>query len=326
VALGHLARQGLRSAASKSSRLLLRSALAFAGEPARIRAERRWRGRQQLARLREADVAIVSYGKAGRTWLRVMLLRLYQRRHELPELAITGLERLDELDARIPRLFFTHDNYIRDYTGHHDTKPEFYGMPVVFLARDPRDVAVSQYFQWKYRMKPQKKKINNYPPHGAEVTPFEFVMNDDVGLPRIIEFMNLWARESVGVRAFLLVRYEDMRADAEAELVRLLEFLGTPAPRALVQDAVEYASYENMRRIEASGSLRLAGGRMVARDRGNPDSYKVRRGKVGGYREYFRPEELAAMDRMVATRLAPFFGYGPSQAERAAPARDGAPV
>ena len=40
---------------------------------------------------------------------------------------------------------------------------------------------------------------------------------------------------------------------------------------------------------------------------GIPD--QVRRAKVGGYRDYFTDEEVAAIDDLVATRLAPEFGY-----------------
>ena len=51
----------------------------------------------------------------------------------------------------IPSIFFTHDNYLEDYTGNLDSKADFYGKRVVLLVRNPKDVAVSQYFQWKYR-------------------------------------------------------------------------------------------------------------------------------------------------------------------------------
>ena len=38
----------------------------------------------------------------------------------------------------------------------------------------------------------------------------------------------------------------------------------------------------------------LSGGRIVPKDRSNPDSYKVRRAKVAGYRDDFDPAQLAA--------------------------------
>ena len=46
-------------------------------------------------------------------------------------------------------------------------------------------------------------------------------------------------------------------------------------------------------------------------DKDNPDSYKVRRAKVGGYRDYFTDEQCEQLDAMVA-ELNPVFGYGAS--------------
>ena len=48
---------------------------------------------------------------------------------------------------------------------------------------------------------------------------------------------------------------------------------------------------------------------MMPRDKDNPNSYKVRRAKVGGYRDYFTDEEVAVIDRLVADTLDPLFHY-----------------
>ena len=76
-----------------------------------------------------------------------------------------------------------------------------------------------------------------------------------------------------------------------------------------VNAAVEYSSYENMKKMESKQQFRLAGGRMMPRDKDNPNSYKVRRAKVGGYRDYFTDEEVVAIDRLLAETLDPMFGY-----------------
>jgi hypothetical protein len=41
----------------------------------------------------------------------------------------------------------------------------------------------------------------------------------------------------------------------------------------------------------------------------NADSFKVRRAKVGGYRDYLSDEEVAQVDAYVEQRLRPDFGY-----------------
>ena len=271
--------------------------------------ERRLRGFEQHWKLRHADLVIVSYGKAGRTWLRVMLSRFYQLLYGLPE-RLLGFDNFHARDARVPRIFFTHDNYLADWTGHRDSKRDFYDKKVVLLVRSPQDTAVSQYFQWKFRMRPGKKRINEYPEAGSDVSLFDFVMRPQSGLPKIVDFMNLWAHEMPRVRDFLLVRYEDMRADPEGQLRRIVHFAGAPEDDAALRGAVEYASIENMRKLEQRRVFWLSGGRMTARDRGNPDSYKVRRAKVGGYRDYFDEEQLARIEALVREKLSPVFGYG----------------
>jgi hypothetical protein len=57
----------------------------------------------------------------------------------------------------------------------------------------------------------------------------------------------------------------------------------------------------------------------VPGDRKNPDSFKVRRAKVGGYRDYFTDEELAELDAMVDRDLLPQIGYTSAEREAATP-------
>jgi hypothetical protein len=141
-----------------------------------------------------------------------------------------------------------------------------------------------------------------------ELAPFDFVMSD-AGLPKVIDFMNLWAREAPKISGFMIVRYEDLRARPEATLKKVLEFLGTPASDAEIADAVAFASYDNMKRMEQQRVFWLSGGRLVPKDRSNPNSYKVRRGKPGGYRDDFDAAQLAQIDRLVETSLDPLYGY-----------------
>ncbi|MGH6914617.1 MAG: sulfotransferase domain-containing protein, partial [Geminicoccales bacterium] len=189
----------------------------------------RWlRGRAEFDKLQRADCAVVSWGKSGRTWLRVMLSRFYQLAHDLPEGQMLEFDNLHRAAPAVPRVLFSHGNYVRDYTGSWHDKQPFYDRKVLLLARDPRDVAVSQYFQWKYRMRPVKKMLNDYPPHGADVPIYDFMMNAEVGLPRIIGFLEEWERELPRVKEAMVVRYEDMRTDPEDALRRVLAFLGTP--------------------------------------------------------------------------------------------------
>jgi hypothetical protein len=290
--------------------IVIPNSLVFLSPDRRKRLERWLRGREEFRRLQLADVVIVSFGKSGRTWLRLMLSRFYQVKLDLSEKTFLEFDNMHALNAKAPRVFFTHGNYVRDYTGNNTNTKDYENKKVVLLLRDPRDVAVSQYFQWKYRMRPAKKILNDYPQHGTDVSVFDFVAKSPAGLARVIDFMNIWARDGDRVRDLLAVRYEDMRLDTAGTLRRIVEFMATPGTEEQIREAVAFASIDNMRRLETRQVFWLSGRRLAPGDQGNPESFKVRRAKVGGYRDYFDDTQVAEIDAMVRDRLIPAFGYG----------------
>jgi alcohol sulfotransferase len=303
-------RHALGTLRKKAARRLLNWRLR--GRPAEelLASERQLRGREQIARLREADIAVVSFGKSGRTWLRVMLSHLFRLQHQLPERALLGFDNFHNMNPAVPKIFFTHDNYIKDVVGDPGDKSPFYATPVVLMARDPRDVAVSQFFQWKFRLKPNKVILNAYPDRDGELSLFDFVTGGNPGgsLQAVIEYLNHWAAQAPKMQRLHLLRYEDLRADTDAQLAALLDFMGVPATDAERAAAIEHAAFENMKKMESSDTFRFAG-RMRARDKDNPDSYKVRRAKVGGYRDYFSDEEVAVIDNILRESLDSMYGY-----------------
>lgn len=303
-------RQVMQTGRKKLSRRILHWRMRGQPEADILIAERKLRGVEQFDKLQRADIVVVSFGKSGRTWLRVMISHLFRVMYKLPENAILGFDNFHNLNRAVPKTFFTHDNYIKDFTGDSRSKTPFYDKRVILLARDPRDVAVSQYFQWKFRVKPTKVAINNYPPRGTDISLFDFVMGDNGGsMQAVTNYLNLWAAEASKVEHFHLLRYEDLRTHPQEQLRALLDFMQVDATDAHVAAAVEYSSYENMKKMEGKQQFRLAGGRMMPRDKDNPDSYKVRRAKVGGYRDYFTDEEVAAIDARLADTLDPLFSY-----------------
>ena len=285
-------------------------AAAIVAPPDRRRViRRRARGREDTRNLRRADYVVVSHGKSGRTWLAVMLSRFFQLRFGLPEHLLMNFDNLHGMNRAIPKILFTHDNYIRDYTGCGTRKTAFYDKATLLLVRHPADVAVSQYFQWRYRMRPHKMVLNDYPPHGSEVSVFSFVMDADAGLRRVVRFMNEWAKELPKLKNAQVVRYEDMRLSPQTELHRILTWMGQNPTATEVEQSVEFASFENLKMLESSQAFGSASTRLVPGDRDNPDSYKVRRAKVGGYRDYFEDEQVLEIDSFIRAQLDPMFGY-----------------
>ncbi|WP_448506491.1 sulfotransferase domain-containing protein [Immundisolibacter sp.] len=269
-------------------RLLLRAARAL---PAALRKrfERQIRGWHEARCIARARVVVVSHAKSGRTWLATML-GAYERA------AGTSLG-----------VVFTHDNYIRDRRTL-DARPWHAAKRLVLLVRDPGDVVVSFYYQWQHRMKPGKRWVNDYPegPLGL----YEFALHPRTGLPNLIAFMNRLAVETSGRDDVLRVRYEDLRSAPQQTLERLIRFMAGEADVAAVRWAVEYGSFRNMQRIEReNASDPRASARLKPRDANNPQSFKVRSGRVGGYRDSFTPEQVAVMDALVRDTLDSSYGY-----------------
>ena len=293
----------------KLTRAIVLAAVFFLPPERKRIIERKLRGKEENRKLGLADWVLVSWGKSGRTWFRMMISRVYQVKFGLKGHQLIGFDNLHRKNRNIPKVFFTHGNYLADYTEHRDSKVDFYRKKVVLLVRDPRDIAVSQFFQWKFRMRPHKKMLNQYPEHGADLSTYDFVMNENQGMPRIIKWMNSWGADKENVADILVIRYEDLRKDPNAVMKQVMEFTGTSATDEQIQDAVDFAAYANMKKMEEKRVFRFSGGRMVAKDLNNPDSFKTRRAKVGGYRDYFDDEQVRTVDAMITDELNPLFGY-----------------
>jgi hypothetical protein len=294
---------------NKLKRRLILSALSFLPVEKRARVSRWLRGRQEFAKLRKADIVFVTCPKSGRTWLRIMLSRIQQQRHGLPESSIIGSTAFHREHPSLPVVFFTHDSYVGDYTGNRHSKSDYAGKHIVLLVRDPRDIAVSAYFQWKFRMDKQKRALHSAGLEGRDLSVFDFATHADGSLRKTIAMLNSWDRALPGLDHVLVVRYEDLRAEPETWLERITAFTGLEASREEISDAVKFASLENMKQMERTAAFGTRGRRFSSGKQSSSDAYKVRRGKVGGYQDYFTDEQAQEIERLVNTTLAPSYGY-----------------
>ena len=54
---------------------------------------------------------------------------------------------------------------------------------------------------------------------------------------------------------------------------------------------------------------------MQAKNVNDPNTFKVRKAKVGGYRDYFDDEQVAELNALVDANLLPVFGYTSDEVE-----------
>ena len=272
---------------------------------------------EETHKLARSNYAFVSYGKCGRTWLNAMLSKHFQQRYGLPDHLLLDFDNLHRLNPSIPTVMLTHDNYIRDFVRSGSRKTAFYDKSTLLLVRHPADIATSLFFHWQHRMRPEKKVLNRFPAHGLDIAIHDFVMYPTV-LPVILRYMNEWAVELPRVKNLLLTRYEDLRTDPHGELGRILRWMGEAPSDTDLEAAVEFAAFENLKKLEACAAFTVDR-RLKPGAADNPDSYKVRRAKVGGYRDYFSDDQAATIEAYIRDNLDPGFGYCESSDDDVAP-------
>jgi hypothetical protein len=260
---------------------------------------------------RRTDVYLISYPKCGRTWLRLMMGRAIAQHYGLGESEeVLFLRSNRRFHPAVPRITVVHQDrpMLKSPDELETDKHSFRGKQVIFLARDPRDVIVSSYFEMKNRGRLFGE--NPYEQRQAvfDGTLQEFINARRGGYDTLLAYYNIWAANRDIPRGFLLVRYEDLRRDTGQELRRILDFIGlSEISDAEIAPAVAYASFENMRKMETAG--RFESGMLKPADQSNQETYKTRRGKVKGFVDYLNPEEIRALNRKTEQTLDQYFRY-----------------
>jgi hypothetical protein len=263
----------------------------------------RWNFSSRARELSGGDALVVSIPKSGRTWVRTFLCAYFCARdgHAF------SLE--PEKYGRIPRVIFSHDRFEQR------TKADFWdrlrgkylipanqlkSVPVILLARDPRDAFVSHYVQL-VRRTPETSDALKQKSAG------DLLRDRNFGLRSIVETMNGWLREFSPRPHFSLARYESLHAAPEKNFRQLLAAVGEPWPDdAALAHALAFSEFGNMKKLEAAGAF--ASKILRPGDARDPESFKVRRGKVGGYVDYLEGSDMDYVAEMMR-KLDSRFGY-----------------
>ncbi len=263
----------------------------------------RWNVSSRARQLSGGDALVVSIPKSGRTWVRTFLCAYYCEKIGQP----FTLE--PEQYEGVPHLIYTHDLFEQRTKADRWDKVrgkylipqrERARLPVVLLARDPRDAFVSLYVQLTRRTKETPDELK-------AMSAAALLRDPAFGIESMVEIMNSWLNEWFGRPDFLLLRYEELRGDPEPGFQELLRLLGErPVQENAFAQALEFSDFDHMKKMESAGAFESK--ILRAGDARDPESFKVRRGQVGGYGEY-----LNARDRDYATKamrkLDRRFGY-----------------
>lgn len=245
----------------------------------------KWNLTKTLRKYKEADVLVLSIGKSGRTWLRVLINKYLSLQYCIP----FGLGDLSKHNTNIPSIVYSHEiwlhltdaSWIQRIFGEYVIPDNIlFNKKIILLSRDPRDIVVSLYYQKTRR---SNKKI------ACEIS--EFIKHKQYGIHNIVNVLNIWHQRLQKHPKCLLIRYEDMRQDILVELIKVLDFIGIEnIDIDVIKEAIAFADFDNMKKLEGKGEFKSS--ILMPTNPSDPNSFKVREGKVGGYIRHFSESDL----------------------------------
>lgn len=223
------------------------------------------------------DVFLVSYPKSGNTWLRFLIsnyLTNTQADFSNIQEIVSDIHQPINLNSihqlQRPRFIKSHRPFSPQVTANFTANyPK-----VVYLVRDGRDVAVSEYFFCK--------KLGKITPD----TSFKDFLHQNFNHGNIFYFdtwsnhVNSWLENAPP--KFLLIKYEEMQNNTLAKLIDVLEFAGISADIDKAITAVEASKFEKMKAAEKKHK------------KWQPDQIRIARtGQVGDWQNFFENELMS---------------------------------
>jgi hypothetical protein len=238
-------------------------------------------GRTEAGRLLTVlpeDVFIVSYPKSGNTWTRFLIGNLI---HQDEPVTFANVE------LKVPSIYIHPDRVLRSrpriLKSHECFDPRY--SKVLYIVRDPRDVAVSTYHYFiKMGRIPDSCTMLEFVPRWIkqEFEPTYGPWGDHV---------QSWLSTRQDSGRFLLLRYEDMLENTHKELERIAHFLRLTSSTARLDRAIELSTADRMRKLEKS-----EGQKWTMIKSGRKDRPFVRSARAGDWRSVLPPESLAQIE------------------------------
>jgi hypothetical protein len=227
------------------------------------------------------DVFLVSYPRSGNTWARFLVGNLLNRSDPV---TFANVER------RVPTIYAWPDRTLRSLPrilkSHECFDPRY--PRVIYILRDPRDVAVSLYYYLlKMRALRDGYSMDDFVARfiKADVVPYL----DRMGCWE--DHVLSWLRLRMGKPGFLLIRYEDLVDNPAKELAKLALLLGVDPTPEIIERAVSACSAGNMRSLETKQSKDW-----LLTKKSRQDIRFVREAKSGGWRDELSKASVQAIE------------------------------
>ena len=249
----------------------------------------------------DGDVAVVGFPKSGTSWIQVMLTNMYDDwgNHKLPLSKVPSLHGDGNdfptmhyygyetaLALESPRLMKSHLR--REYFP--ARWPE-HGK-VVHITRNPKDVCVSFYFESAGFAELSKGKVKL--PTDFDGFVEAFTGGEVAFSPYVDNIASWWNFEHPNLCKLV---YEDFRHEPRAALEKVAQFLGKPVTEERLTEVAEKGLFENMK----DNDYRFQINHVDLRE--GTDKPFVRKGKIGGWRDYLTMSQSEVIDREIVGPL-----------------------
>ncbi|PYL06068.1 MAG: hypothetical protein DMG97_10930 [Acidobacteria bacterium] len=225
------------------------------------------------------DVFVVSYPKSGNTWTRFLISNLV---HPDEPANFGNINRLVPDPEALPKRVLNQIPRPRLVKSHQYFDPRY--QKVVYVVRDPRDVAVSEYhFHRKRRLIPDGYPVDQFVR--------QFIAGTTTQYASWGENVGSWLVTRHHRPGFLLLRYEDMMQGTVGELAKVASFLGIEASQDRLIQAVERSSKEKMRELEKEQGHLWSSIKDTRQD-----VPFVRKAMAGGWRSDLPPQSVAQIE------------------------------
>ncbi len=185
--------------------------------------------------VRATDCFVTSFPRAGNTWMRYMLLYALfpDEPWELPEIE----ERMPIIDRHDIRRAIRRmgDAPFRLFKSHEQFQPYYLAGKTAYIVRDGRDAIVS-YYHYRQHMNRLEMPLSQYIARS---------LRGDFRYGSWQTHVKGWMAHASHPH-MLIVRYEDMVADAGRELKRVLTHFGLPVSDERIAAAVERSSVDQV--------------------------------------------------------------------------------
>jgi sulfotransferase family protein len=227
------------------------------------------------------DIFIVSYPRSGNTWTRFLIGNLLS-----PNSPVT----FANVESRIPEIYLCTDQQLRQLAKPRIMKSHEYFDPrykrIIYLVRDPRDVAVSLYhYSLKRQNIPDGYPLDEFVPR--------FIAGEFfVGCGTWEEHVLSWLAPRRRSNSFLFFRYEDLLANPVEALAKVASGLQLATTRETLTRAVELSTAARMRDSEKKHSANWK----LTKDT-RQDIPFVREAKSGGWQGKLSPAGVEQIER-----------------------------